>query len=99
MRIQGPRHPDISRSDSKDHDTKASPRAAAAKENGKADVVTLGSSARSLASSNGVKLGTEIQARLELVREQLKNNQYAVDYGKLASNILGDELARAGDSE
>jgi anti-sigma28 factor (negative regulator of flagellin synthesis) len=99
MRIQGPRHPDISRSDSKDHETKASPKAEAAKENGKADVVTLGSSARSLAANNGMKLGTEIQARLELVREQLRNNEYPIDYGKLASNILGDEVARSGESD
>ena len=97
MRIQGPRHPNISRSDSKEHENQASPKAAPHAQ-GKADVVTLGSSARAF-SGNGVKLGHEIQARLELVREQLQNNEYAVDYGKLASNILGDEVARAGESE
>lgn len=99
MRIQGPRHPDVSRSESKNQESKASAKGAVAKEHGKADVVTLGSSARKLASTSGVKLGAEIQARLEEVREQLKNQEYAVDYKKLASNILGDEVARAGESE
>ncbi|MCP4448133.1 MAG: hypothetical protein GY811_22770 [Myxococcales bacterium] len=103
MRIQGPRQPGVNRSDAAERDANTSKAGAkgenAAAENKKGDVVTLGSTARTLSAGNESEIGPEIQARLDLVRQQLKDNEYAVDYKKLASNILGDEVARSGGAE
>ncbi len=108
MRIQGPREPgprqaDVDRSEAAERDVKASKpnstREAAASESSKGDVVTLGSTARTLSAKGESSLQPEIQARLDRVREQLKSNEYAIDFKKLASNILGDEVARSGEAE
>lgn len=107
MRIQGPREPipkdSVGRSDAAERDAKT------AKSNGqgmtplsespKGDVVTLGSTARTLSAGGDSGLEPEIRARLDKVREQLKSNEYAIDFKKLASNILGDEIARSGEAE
>ncbi len=104
MRIQGPRQPGVNRSDAAERDAKtsksgASGESSAAEGSKKGDVVSLGSTAKSLSAGGASSLGPEIKARLDMVREQLKNNEYAVDYKKLASNILGDEIARSGEAE
>ncbi len=104
MRINGPRQPGVKRSDAAERDAKTSKsdatgETAGAEGSKKGDVVSLGSTAKSLATGSASSLGPEIKARLDMVRQQLKDNEYAVDYKKLASNILGDEIARSGESE
>ena len=102
MRIQGPRQPGVKASEAVERDAKTSTSkagTAAGSEGKKGDVVTLGSTARSLATGGASKLEPEIRARLDLVRQQLKDNNYSINFKKLASNILGDEVARAGDAE
>ena len=100
MRIQGPRQPGVSRSDAAERDAKTSKAETKGESAGavgnKGDVVSLGSSARTLSVGSTSSISPEIQARLDEVRQQLQNNEYAVDYKKLASNILGDEIARSG---
>jgi anti-sigma28 factor (negative regulator of flagellin synthesis) len=103
MRIQGPRQPGVNRSDAAERDAKTSKAETkgdnAGVEGKKGDVVSLGSSARTLSAGSASSLGPEIRARLDMVRQQLQDNEYAVDYRKLASNILGDEIARSGEAE
>lgn len=64
-------------------------------------VVTIGETAKNMvAGTSGTStLDPKISARLEEVRQQLKNNSYAIDYSKLASSILGDEVSRSGGVE
>ena len=103
MRIQGPRQPGVNRSDAAERDAKTAKADTKGDSSGvegkKGDVVSLGSSARTHAAASTSSIGPEIQARLDMVRQQLQNNEYAVDYKKLASNILGDEIARSGGAE
>lgn len=102
MRIHGANQNEISRIGKKDNESTAGTKRAASSGD-KADVVTLGGSAQKMSARSSIEasstLDPAIAARLEEVRGQIKNNQYAVDYSKLAENILGDEVARAGDVE
>lgn len=103
MRIHGANQNEISRIGKKDNESTAGAKGAKSSGDIKADVVTLGGSAQKISARSSVEgsstLDPAIAARLEEVRGQIKNNQYAVDYSKLAENILGDEVARAGDAE
>ena len=100
MRIHGAKQNDITRIGKKDTESSAKSTKAEASGGNKADVVTIGGSAQKMSAANAAGgLDPAIQARLEEVRGQIQNNQYAVDYSKLAENILGDEVARAGDAE
>ncbi len=100
MRIHGAKQNEITRIGKKDTESPAKSTKAEASGGNRADVVTIGGSAKKMSAANAAGgLDPAIQARLEEVRGQIKNNQYAVDYSKLAENILGDEVARAGDGE
>lgn len=100
MRIHGANQNEITRIGKKDGESSAKSAKANVSGNNKADVVTIGGSAKKMSAANAAGgLDPAIQARLEEVRGQIQNNQYAVDYSKLAENILGDEVARAGDAE
>ena len=103
MRILGATQNEMQRIGQKDQDAKTKTSEAKVGGGNKSDVVTLGSTARQLTTDPAMNakatLDPVIQARLEEVREQIKNNEYAIDYKKLASNILGDEVARSGEGE
>ena len=97
MRIQGPRNIDIARSDAQERSEKKTDKSEA--RGSESAVVRLGDSAKQLATSGAGRVSPEIRARLDEVREQLKSNSYAIDFRKLASNILSDDVARAGGGE
>ena len=74
MRIQGPRQPDVSRSNSTEQKAKSEET----KSSHRGDVVDIGSTAKRLEAQTS-KVGADIRARLEEVREQLKRGDYAID--------------------
>lgn len=100
MRIQGPSNPNLNRANVAARDDKSAQKTEGKGKSG-AVVVSIGDTAKSIATgkTGTAKLGPEISARLQEVREQIKNDSYAIDYSKLASNILNDEVARSGDAE
>lgn len=99
MRINGPHNSEIHKASAAERKKSASDAGEAGKSQRggrEAVVVELGDTARTMAAEKGPGLEPAMKARLEEVREQLRNGEYAIDYRRLASSLLDDEVARAG---